>query len=147
MMRASSESLHSTYSVIVAHVRVQGGGGFDDRPPAPSTIAFLLSNGPKGMVFILQHSLLSIRNIERWFRMSYGVARLLYNVISAATLHLFLHTFTPLQTPVVFVMPVPVAVRCVCGLGCLAVAFVCFLSQGSTWALLVTTSLLQTLVL
>ena len=59
---------------------------------------FLARNAPLSLIFVIPHSLALPSRL-------YGVVgvygRLVYNVISAAMLHVFLWAFTPLKTPVV----------------------------------------------
>ena len=59
---------------------------------------FLARNAPLSLIFVVPHSLALPSRL-------YGVVgvygRLVYNVISAAMLHVFLWAFTPLKTPVV----------------------------------------------
>lgn len=113
-----------------------GSGGLDELAPVDTIGPFLLHNVPLGLVFVVQHSVFSIHKLEKWFSVPVRWARLLYSVFSAAALHFFLVNFAPLQTQLLFTMPVPRVVRFFGGLGCLLVAAGCMMLQPRTWALL-----------
>jgi len=62
--------------------------------------------------------------------------RLLYNLMSAVTLHFLLARFTPLESPVVMVLPIPPPVHVALSTGCLAFAMCAFVATPATWGLL-----------
>ena len=62
--------------------------------------------------------------------------RLLYNLMSAVTLHFLLAHFTPLASPIVMVLPIPPPVHVALSTGCLAFAMCAFVATPATWGLL-----------
>jgi len=84
---------------------------------------------------VLDYSLLSPRSGK--LRKTLGVyGRLGYNVLSAVSLHYFLCTVRPLQTPVVMQMPLPPAAHVCLSVGCLMYAMFAMLKHPETWSLL-----------
>ena len=110
--------------------------GFPQQPARGGALAFLRANIPAAIGFVAPHSLLpppqmyrlcrgvaaaaerrragtfssNARPVSR-FRANAlrapGAGRLLYNLVSAATLHFLLLRFTPLTTPIVATLPFP----------------------------------------
>lgn len=112
-----------------------GSGGLEKLDAVDSLVPFLMHNVPLGILFVGQHTFLSINRLERW-RVPSCWARLLYSVCSAAVLHFFLVHFKPLRTQLLFVMPIPQLARFCGGMVCLVVAALCMLLEPRTWALL-----------
>ena len=65
-----------------------------------------------------------------------GSGRLLYNLVSAATLHFLLLRFTPLTTPIVATLPFPEQTHTVLSVTCLLGALVAMLADPATYGLL-----------
>jgi hypothetical protein len=119
-----------------------GHGSPSTRPPAETIADFVAHNLPLATMFIAQHSLLSIERLGHLahgcgFRPPRGGApRLVFNVLSAVTLHLFMHYFVPYRSDVVFSLPFGPAVHFGIGTICLTFAVVCVCANPTTWALL-----------
>jgi len=114
-----------------------GSGGLDQQPVQVDHLPeFLKHNVPLGMIFVAQHSILSIRVLERRLGIPTRCSRLVYSLCSALALHIFLARYVPLRTRLLFEMPVPRVMRFFGGLLCLVVAMSCMLLQPRTWALL-----------
>ena len=64
---------------------------------------FFRENVPTALVFVLPHSLLTPKRLRTIFGRH---GRLLYNVMAAVTLHMFLLTFKPLKSPVLMELPI-----------------------------------------
>ena len=109
------------------------------RPPEQSSRGrnrfFFARNVPLALVFALPHSLL---RPARLYRAPYigRFGRLLYNILSAVTLHIFLLGFTPLSSPVVMVLPLPEKFHALLSVSCLFAAVSAFLLTPETWGLL-----------
>ena len=109
--------------------------GHPSNPPADGIVSFFARNVPLALVFALPHSLL---RPARLYRAPYigRFGRLLYNILSAVTLHIFLLGFTPLSSPVVMVLPLPEKFHALLSVSCLFAAVSAFLLTPETWGLL-----------
>lgn len=109
--------------------------GHPSNPPADGIVSFFARNVPLALVFALPHSLL---RPARLYRAPYigRFGRLLYNILSAVTLHIFLLGFTPLSSPVVMVLPLPEKFHALLSVSCLFAAVSAFLVTPETWGLL-----------
>ena len=76
--------------------------GYPSREAARGTVDFARRNVPLSLVFVIPHSACLPSRMRKYFG-SHG--RVVYNFVSAVTLHAFLSAFTPLKTPVVMTMP------------------------------------------
>ena len=103
-------------------------------------VEFMARNAPLSLIFVLPHSLALPRRLYRVFG-RYG--RLVYNVMSAATLHAFLIAFRPLKTPVVMTIPFHPAFHDALSVGCLMYASYAFFSSPATLGLLGVSSALR----
>ena len=107
--------------------------GYPANAAAGSVWTFAARNVPASAWFVAPHSLMLPSRLRRWFG-RYG--RLMYNFISAATLHAFLLAFVPLKTPVVMTIPFNAGFHNALSVGCLAYATYAFLASRATWGLL-----------
>ncbi|CAE8612751.1 unnamed protein product [Polarella glacialis] len=107
-------------------------------PGTDGLLSFLTLNLPSALTFVLPHSLCKQRRLHSVLQnFSYETHdRLAYNVIAAVTLHYLLATMVPLQTPVVFEMPIPASIHLFLSGGFLFLAAFCFATDGQTAALL-----------
>jgi hypothetical protein len=110
--------------------------------PAASLVEFVWRNAPLGLLFVFQHSCLHIKRLEGFGARigangpSPGVSRLIYNLLSAVTLHIFLHMYTPFPNTVVVSLPISAACHFFVGSIALLFAMACFCASPQTWALL-----------
>lgn len=135
--------------------------GFPGNAPAASLTAFVRANVPAAVGFVAPHSLLPPRRMSRLCRRFAeaetrgtrrfaqapgslaaamarrpGSGRLLYNALSAATLHVLLTRFTPLATPTVAVLPFPETAHALLSIACLLGAIAAALVEPATYGLL-----------
>jgi len=107
--------------------------GYPSREAARSAAAFARRNVPLSLVFVIPHSVCLPSRMRRYFG-SHG--RLVYNFVSAVTLHAFLMAFTPLKTPVVMTMPFNERFHDALSIGCLAFATYAFVRTPASLGLL-----------
>lgn len=98
--------------------------------PVDSILELFLRNLHLAFIFVLPHSILAGKR-GRWLFSRLHLeshTRLIYNVIAATTLHMFLANFRPLVSPVVLEMPFPPELHLSLSLGCLMFALraMCF---------------------
>ena len=137
--------------------------GFPGNAPAEGLTRFLRCNVPAAIGFVAPHSLLPPRRAHvackrlandfervgfgfgsfaaRFLRRP-GSGRLLYNAVSAGTLHFLLANFTPLTTPVVASLPLPEDAHVFLSVACLSLAVASMLAEPQTYGLLGTGQML-----
>ena len=109
-------------------------------PSSAGALGFVARNVPLSLVFVVPHSVFLPSRLRKIFG-KHG--RLMYNFVSAATLHVFLLNFTPLKTPVVMTIPFNANFHNALSIGCLAYASYAFLSSPATLGLLGVSSALE----
>ena len=88
---------------------------------------------PLSLVFVIPHSACLPSRMRKYFG-SHG--RVVYNFVSAVTLHAFLSAFTPLKTPGVMTMPFTERFHDALSIGCLAFATYAFVRSPASLGLL-----------
>lgn len=91
------------------------------------------SNLPSAAAFLLPHSLLRPARLEKVLG-SWG--RLAYNVAAAASLHWFMASFVPHDSPIVCELPLPAGLHAALSIAALVAAYWALLADVRTWALL-----------
>ena len=109
-------------------------------PSSAGALGFVARNVPLSLIFVVPHSVFLPSRLRKIFG-KHG--RLMYNFVSAATLHFFLLNFTPLKTPVVMTIPFNTNFHNALSIGCLAYASYAFLSSPATLGLLGVSSALE----
>lgn len=107
--------------------------GYPSREAARGTVDFARRNVPLSLVFVIPHSACLPSRMRKYFG-SHG--RVVYNFVSAVTLHAFLSAFTPLKTPVVMTMPFNERFHDALSIGCLAFATYAFMRSPASLGLL-----------
>eukprot|EP00929_Paragymnodinium_shiwhaense_P103393 TRINITY_DN6686_c0_g1_i1.p1 TRINITY_DN6686_c0_g1~~TRINITY_DN6686_c0_g1_i1.p1 ORF type:complete len:307 (+),score=25.10 TRINITY_DN6686_c0_g1_i1:211-1131(+) len=125
---------HLGNRVPVMGMLLASGGAPDFSRSVPNPLQFLMSNLMLAAAFVLPHSLLRPQRIKAWVGVRF--AKLTYNVMAAASLHLFLAFFAPLETPVLFNLPIPSEAHACLSVGALVLAFWALLTEPRTYFLL-----------
>ena len=107
--------------------------GYPSNNGAPDTLSFLKYNIPNAILFVLPHSLLLPKTLRKYFG-KHG--RLLYNLMAAMSLHLFLYNFKPLQTPILMHLPIYKELHVFTSVSMLAFASYSFCTAPETYDLL-----------
>ena len=121
--------------------------GWPSNEPAEGVVDFLVSNLPLALLFVLPHSLVLPARLRTWtlphskcpmklLRVG-ASARILYSVMAAASLHVFLAFYRPLpSTRWCLSLPLTTEVHNMLSITCLGFAMATYLAHPGTWSLL-----------
>lgn len=108
--------------------------GYPGNEEVEGLVEFFQANLPAAFLFVLPHSFIRVPRLQKWVSVQYG--RLLYNMIAAASLHVFLALFRPMKAEVLFTMPFGTFNHAVLSVGMLVFAFVGMMADYRTYHIL-----------
>ena len=109
-------------------------GGYPGNEEVEGLVAFFQANLPAAFLFVLPHSFIRVPRLQKWVSVQYG--RLLYNMIAAASLHVFLVLFRPMKADLLFTMPFGSFNHAVLSVVMLSFAFVAMMADYRTYHIL-----------